>query len=214
MLSPVPPSRRSLRGSSTSQPSITSKQTFQGRPSQRCHRYRPNLPASASTVLAFLPSTTRRQHPPTQQAHRRLDGRARPRQSPTMGSINNILPNLCNIAPIPLCGAIGPITNIANGVGIEPECYARNIELANTLIFQGATSAMHIVALCMTVVMVLHVRGKFTAVGTFGRPSETPGTDSRCWPCGVSRRISPVATLQPTLPDEKLMRAIRQAGKR
>jgi hypothetical protein len=33
------------------------------------------------------------------------------------------------------------------------------------MIFEGAASAMHIVALIMTVIMVLHVRGKFTAVG-------------------------------------------------
>ena len=74
---------------------------------------------------------------------------------------------ICQMAPIPLCASIGPITSISSGVGVEPDCYARNIELANTLIFQGAASAMHIIALCMTVVMVLHVRGKFTAVGMF-----------------------------------------------
>jgi len=74
--------------------------------------------------------------------------------------------SLCRMAPLPLCASIGPITSLASGVGIEPDCYARNIELANTLIFQGATSAMHIVTLLMTVIMVLHVRGKFTAVGT------------------------------------------------
>ncbi|KAK3301816.1 chitin synthase III catalytic subunit [Chaetomium strumarium] len=72
---------------------------------------------------------------------------------------------ICHMAPLPLCSNIGPITSIASGVGIEPDCYARNIELANTIIFQGAASAMHIVALVMTVVMILHVRGKFTAVG-------------------------------------------------
>ena len=72
---------------------------------------------------------------------------------------------ICQTAPLPLCASVGPITSIASGVGIEPECFARNIELANTIIFQGAASAMHIVALVMTVVMVLHVRGKFTAVG-------------------------------------------------
>ncbi|KAK0609710.1 chitin synthase III catalytic subunit [Bombardia bombarda] len=72
---------------------------------------------------------------------------------------------ICQMAPIPLCASVGPITSIASGVGIEPDCFARNIELANTIIFQGAASAMHIVALVMTVVMVLHVRGKFTAVG-------------------------------------------------
>ncbi|KAH6612211.1 chitin synthase III catalytic subunit [Chaetomium sp. MPI-SDFR-AT-0129] len=73
--------------------------------------------------------------------------------------------SICRMAPLPLCSSIGPITSIASGVGIEPDCYARNIELANTIIFQGAASAMHIIALVMTVVMILHVRGKFTAVG-------------------------------------------------
>ncbi|KAK0704060.1 chitin biosynthesis protein [Lasiosphaeria miniovina] len=72
---------------------------------------------------------------------------------------------LCHMAPLPLCSSIGPITSIASGVGIEPDCFARNIELANTLIFQGAASFMHIIALVMTVTMILHVRGKFTAVG-------------------------------------------------
>lgn len=75
--------------------------------------------------------------------------------------------SICRMAPLPLCSSIGPITSIASGVGIEPDCFARNIELANTYIFQGAASAMHIVALVMTVTMVLHVRGKFTAVGAF-----------------------------------------------
>ncbi|KAK0704339.1 chitin synthase III catalytic subunit [Lasiosphaeris hirsuta] len=73
--------------------------------------------------------------------------------------------DLCRMAPLPLCSSIGPITSISAGVGIEPDCFARNIELANTIIFQSAASAMHIVALVMTVTMILHVRGKFTAVG-------------------------------------------------
>jgi Chitin synthase export chaperone len=73
--------------------------------------------------------------------------------------------NFCHMAPLPLCASIGPQTTISGSVGIEPDCYARNIELANTIIFEGAVSAMHIVALVMTVIMVLHVRGKFTAVG-------------------------------------------------
>ena len=73
--------------------------------------------------------------------------------------------SLCNTAPIPLCAVLGPASSVAGVVGIEPSCYARNMELANTIIFEGAASAMHIVALVMTVIMVLHVRGKFTAVG-------------------------------------------------
>lgn len=78
--------------------------------------------------------------------------------------------DLCRTAPMPLCASIGPITSVSSNVGIEPNCYARNIELANTMIFEGAASAMHIVALIMTVIMVLHVRGKFTAVGRFTMP--------------------------------------------
>jgi Na+/serine symporter len=69
---------------------------------------------------------------------------------------------------MPLCASIGPVTEVSSNVGIEPDCYARNIELANTIIFQGAASAMHILSLVMTVIMVLHVRGKFTAVGKLG----------------------------------------------
>lgn len=73
--------------------------------------------------------------------------------------------SICENAPLPLCANIGPVLSISGRVGIEPDCYARSIELANTIIFEGAASAMHIVALVMTVVMILHVRSKFTAVG-------------------------------------------------
>ncbi|CAJ2506697.1 Uu.00g078830.m01.CDS01 [Anthostomella pinea] len=73
--------------------------------------------------------------------------------------------DICHTAPLPLCPSVGPITSISSGVGIETDCFARNIELANTIIFQGASSFMHIIALVMTVVMILHIRGKFTAVG-------------------------------------------------
>ncbi|KAI1773626.1 chitin synthase export chaperone [Hypoxylon cercidicola] len=73
--------------------------------------------------------------------------------------------DICHTAPLPLCPSVGTITSISSGVGIETDCFARNIELANTIIFQGASSFMHIIALIMTVVMILHIRGKFTAVG-------------------------------------------------
>ncbi|KAI0530303.1 chitin synthase export chaperone [Xylaria digitata] len=73
--------------------------------------------------------------------------------------------DICHTAPLPLCASVGPMTSISSGVGVETECFARNIELANTIIFQGASSFLHIIALAMTVVMILHIRGKFTAVG-------------------------------------------------
>lgn len=72
---------------------------------------------------------------------------------------------ICSKAAIPLCALVGPPSPISGSTGIIPNCYARNIELANTIIFEGAASFLHIVALMMTVIMVLHVRSKFTAVG-------------------------------------------------
>ncbi|KDN61439.1 putative chitin synthase export chaperone [Colletotrichum sublineola] len=62
--------------------------------------------------------------------------------------------NICHMVPLPLCASIGPTTEVTSGVGIEPDCYARNIELANTIIFEGAASAMHIVALLMTEILM------------------------------------------------------------
>ncbi|KAI1654576.1 chitin synthase export chaperone [Daldinia decipiens] len=73
--------------------------------------------------------------------------------------------DICHTAPLPLCPSVGPVTSISSGVGVETDCFARNIELANTIIFQGASSFIHIIALVMTIMMILHVRGKFTAVG-------------------------------------------------
>ncbi|CCU75189.1 hypothetical protein BGHDH14_bgh00204 [Blumeria hordei DH14] len=72
---------------------------------------------------------------------------------------------ICQQSMVPLCSAIGPASAIEGTIGIEASCYARNIEFANTIIFQGASSFMHIAALIMTVIMILHVRSKFTAVG-------------------------------------------------
>ncbi|KAI1477289.1 hypothetical protein K445DRAFT_321585 [Daldinia sp. EC12] len=73
--------------------------------------------------------------------------------------------DICHTAPLPLCPSVGPVTSVSGGVGVETDCFARNIELANTIIFQGASSFIHIIALVMTIVMILHIRGKFTAVG-------------------------------------------------
>ncbi|KAJ5902070.1 Chitin synthase export chaperone [Penicillium taxi] len=73
--------------------------------------------------------------------------------------------SICEKTPMPLCSLVGPASTISGATGIISNCYARNIELANTIIFQGAASFMHIIALGMTVIMILHVRSKFTAVG-------------------------------------------------
>ena len=73
---------------------------------------------------------------------------------------------ICRKTAVPLCSLVGPPSSIAGSTGIEPNCYARSIELANTIIFQGGVDFMHIIALIMTTIMIIHVRSKFTAVGT------------------------------------------------
>ncbi|KAJ5331385.1 Chitin synthase export chaperone [Penicillium atrosanguineum] len=73
--------------------------------------------------------------------------------------------SICEKVPLPLCSLVGPPSSISGATGIISNCYARNIEVANTIIFEGAASFMHIIALAMTVIMILHIRSKFTAVG-------------------------------------------------
>ncbi|KAG8530479.1 uncharacterized protein KY384_004982 [Bacidia gigantensis] len=73
---------------------------------------------------------------------------------------------ICSKNLLPVCSLIGPPSPITGGpTGIQPSCYARSVEFANTVIFEAATDFAHILALGMAVIMVLHVRSKFTAVG-------------------------------------------------
>ncbi|KAF2835400.1 chitin synthase export chaperone [Patellaria atrata CBS 101060] len=72
---------------------------------------------------------------------------------------------ICSKVALPLCSLVGPPSAISGRVGIQAKCYARTIELANTLIFQGAVGFTHIAAMCMLAIMIIHVRSKFTAVG-------------------------------------------------
>jgi hypothetical protein len=80
---------------------------------------------------------------------------------------------ICVKTSIPLCALVGH-QQINGGTGIQASCYSRTIEIANTLIFQAANDFMHILALVMTVVMIIHVRSKFTAVGTSCRADRGP----------------------------------------
>ena len=73
---------------------------------------------------------------------------------------------ICRKSALPLCAIVGPVSPISGiSTGIQANCYARSVELANTIIFEAATDFMHILALGMAAIMVLHVRSKFTAVG-------------------------------------------------
>ncbi|KAH9947356.1 chitin synthase III catalytic subunit [Amylocystis lapponica] len=73
----------------------------------------------------------------------------------SFGSFNGI----CETAALVICPLIG------TSQGIEPSCYSRNVEVAKTLIFQPATSFVHMVAIVMTIIMIMHIRSKYTAVG-------------------------------------------------
>jgi len=73
--------------------------------------------------------------------------------------------SICNEAPLPLCPLVGDINPITGTHYTQANCYARSVEVANTIIFEGAAGFAHIIALIMTVIMIIHVRSKFTAVG-------------------------------------------------
>lgn len=58
-------------------------------------------------------------------------------------------------------------------MGLVPDCYSRNIDINNTIIFQPglylltdpATCLIHMAAIIMTAIMLWHVHSKYTAVG-------------------------------------------------
>ena len=79
---------------------------------------------------------------------------------------SDVLIDQCEKTPLPLCPLVGPPNALMGAHGVSTRCYSRSIELANTIIFQGAAGFSHIIALIMTVIMIIHVRSKFTAVGT------------------------------------------------
>jgi len=63
----------------------------------------------------------------------------------------------CNSVVMPLCALVGD--------KVEPKCYARNIDIGGSLLFQPATLAILFVALVMTSIMIYHIKSKYTAVG-------------------------------------------------
>lgn len=87
---------------------------------------------------------------------------------------------ICTHTPLPLCSLVGDTSPITGTHYTQTQCYARNIELANTMIFQGAAGFAHIIALIMTVIMIVHVRSKFTAVGAY---LNTPKEQERVCVC-------------------------------
>lgn len=76
---------------------------------------------------------------------------------------------ICTKASLPLCPLVGPYSetsaSILRATGITPECFARSIDLANTIIFQVGNAFINIAALGVLVIIILNIRSKFTAIG-------------------------------------------------
>lgn len=67
--------------------------------------------------------------------------------------------SLCSVSGLTLCPLVGPTG------GIEPVCYARNIELGSQLLFEPSVLVIHALTLVMTIIMIIHISGKYTAIG-------------------------------------------------
>ena len=97
-----------------------------------------------------------------------------------------------------------------NGGGIEPQCYSRNVQLRGYILFQPgellekrvvqpnnnidllylAVAFVHLLAMCMTAIMILHIRSKYTAVVR----THFPFRQRYFTRCYVSQRVRPKYT--------------------
>ncbi|CCH58935.1 hypothetical protein TBLA_0B00920 [Henningerozyma blattae CBS 6284] len=86
---------------------------------------------------------------------------------------------LCSRVPLPLCSVIKSTKHLVAtnstivdnfdikslNVGILPRCYARSIELSNTIIFQVGNAFINIGALGVILIILYNIKQKFTAIG-------------------------------------------------
>ncbi|KAJ1975950.1 Chitin synthase, class 7, partial [Dimargaris verticillata] len=68
--------------------------------------------------------------------------------------------DICSTVTLAFCPLVGDPR-----LGTEPSCYSRNVEIGGALIFQASTLIIDIVAVCMTIIMIYHIKTKYTAVG-------------------------------------------------
>ncbi|KAK6457632.1 chitin synthase III catalytic subunit [Scheffersomyces xylosifermentans] len=80
----------------------------------------------------------------------------------TFGSFNEI----CSRTALPLCSVLGSVNETSAFTrGILPDCYARSVELANTMIFQLGNAFVHFGGLIIILIIIYNVRAKYTAIG-------------------------------------------------
>ncbi|ODV81375.1 chitin synthase export chaperone [Suhomyces tanzawaensis NRRL Y-17324] len=73
---------------------------------------------------------------------------------------------ICSKTALPLCSVVASAKqDDFFSKGILPVCYARSVELANTMIFQIGNAFVHIGGLIVALVVVFNVRAKYTAIG-------------------------------------------------
>lgn len=86
---------------------------------------------------------------------------------------------ICQRTPLPLCSVVKSAkqmvltndTTIKNSrldiidLGIIPVCYARSIDVANTMIFEIGNAFINIVAFFLLIIIIYNVRRKVTAIG-------------------------------------------------
>lgn len=80
----------------------------------------------------------------------------------TFGSFAGI----CEKSGVPLCLVVGAV-NATSPIttGIIAKCYARPVEIANTMIFQVGNAFIHFGALLVLLIIIFNVRSKYTAIG-------------------------------------------------
>lgn len=73
---------------------------------------------------------------------------------------------ICQKSALPLCALVGPYGDAASSTpGIFPDCFARSIDLANTIIFQIGSAFINIGGLGVIGIMIFNIRTKYTAIG-------------------------------------------------
>lgn len=87
--------------------------------------------------------------------------------------------DICSKTPLPLCSVVKSSTHLllSNSttinnfnpqhldIGILPRCYARSIELSNTMIFGIANAFVNIGALGTILIIIFNIKQKYTAIG-------------------------------------------------
>lgn len=86
---------------------------------------------------------------------------------------------ICQRTPLPLCSVVKSTTHMIMPnssvihnfhpqnltIGILPTCYARSIDVANTVIFGIGNAFVNIGAICVMLIILYNIRQKYTAIG-------------------------------------------------